>query len=266
MIDVLKYNSLVNKSLQRNGHLILWTCQAKGEIRIDNKSFALGPANLITIGSRQKFEFVSGSIDGYVIAFDDADFPKSSIDSVCRIVLLYNYFNIHNQLIISEDNKQEFEQFFMLMHNEAAAKEKKMTNPILSLLLQTLVLKMEHVIRQNIPADAPKNNIEEKLLMEFLELLEANFSSKHKVIEYAELMSISSRKLNEMIKFYFGISVKNLISTRIYIEIARKLQFSSESVKEIAYELGFSSPYHLSHFFTQTKGISPQAYRDLLKK
>ncbi len=265
MIDVQKYKSPENESLLKGAHLIIWTTQAKGTIKIDNKSFDIGPGNIITVGSRQRLEFVSGTIEGYAISFEDADFPKSSIDSVCRIVLLYNYFNIKNQLIISEEQKQEFEQFIILMYNEAAAKQENKINPVLSLLLQTLVLKMEQVIRKDIPADAPKNNIEEKLLMDFLELLEANYSSKHKVIEYAELMSISSRKLNDMIKFYFGISVKELISTKLYIEIARKLQFSSESVKEIAYEMGFSSPYHLSHFFSQTKGLSPQAYRDLVK-
>lgn len=265
MIDVQKYKSLEKESLLREAHLIIWTTQANGVIKIDNKSLDIGPSNIITVGSRQKLEFLSGTIDGYVIFFDDADFPKSSIDSVCRIVLLYNYYNIRNQLIISEEQKQEFEQFIMLMYNETAAKQENKTNPVLSLLLQTLVLKMELVIRKDIPADAPKNNMQEKLLMDFLQLLEANYSSKHKVIEYAELMSISSRKLNDMIKFYFGISVKELISTKLYIEIARKLQFSSESIKEIAYDLGFSSPYHLSHFFTQSKGLSPQAYRDLVK-
>jgi len=266
LISVNKYDSTDPIHISSESHCIIWTCEANGKINIDNKSFDISPFNIITVGNKQKLNSGSATLKGYVIFFEDTDFPTSSIDSVCRIVLLYNHFSMHNQLKIKADNKQEFEQLFGLMFNESQINKDNRHNPVLSLLLQTLLLKIELVIRQDIPIDITKNTVEEELLMQFFNLLEDHYTTKHKVKDYAELMVLPTRKLNDLIKYYFGITAKDLISTKLYIEIARKLQFSSASIKEIAYESGFSSPYHLSHFFSNMKGISPQAYRDLLKK
>jgi AraC family transcriptional regulator, transcriptional activator of pobA len=265
LIIVQKNNSVEDLIGIRKSHCIIWTTEANGVVLIDSKSFSIRPSNIITVGNKQDLELSNATIEGYFVFFEDTDFPNSSIDSVCRIVLLYNHFNMHNLLTIPEKDEQEFEQLFILIYNESRI-SKNSQNSILSLLLQTLLLKMELVIRQDILIDITKNTREEELLKNFLDLLEIHYTSKHKVKEYGDMMSIPTRKLNDLIKLYFGITAKDLISTKLYIEIARKLQFSSESIKEIAYQSGFSSPYHMSHFFSNMKGLSPQSYRDLLKK
>jgi AraC-like DNA-binding protein len=44
------------------------------------------------------------------------------------------------------------------------------------------------------------------------------------------------------------------------IEARRKLQYSSLSVKELAYELGFSDPDYFSRFFKKCTGKSVSAF------
>jgi AraC-like DNA-binding protein len=46
-------------------------------------------------------------------------------------------------------------------------------------------------------------------------------------------------------------------------EAKRSLQFSSLPVKEIAFELNFSSPDQFSHFFKKNAQFSPLDYRTL---
>lgn len=266
LITVSRYNYSQKLSEREGHHCIIWVEEGSGEIIIEDKSFVLTPSNILTVGKNQELNLDHANIEGYCLFFDDSDFPTSSIDSVCRIILLYNHFNMHNQLVIPEESQQEFEQLFLIMYNEGISSQLNTTNPVLSLLLQTLLLKMEHFIKANYLIDINKNTTEEEYLTDFLDLLGKYYASKHQVKDYAELMNISTRKLNDIIKTYLGITAKEIITTRLYIEIARKLQFTSDTVKEISYQMGFRTPYHLSNFFTKTKGISPQVYRDSLKK
>ncbi len=267
MITVSKYDSLQSGISKRDHHFIIWAKQAQGKISIENKAIELGNHTLITIGKNQLLEYNTPPlIKGYIVFFDDSDFPNSSVDSVCRIVILYNQFRIHNKIAIPDKSTTEFEHLLLLMYKESETNPEQKVNPILSLLLQTLMLKMEQIVRSELVDNENEDENEEAtVLSEFLQLLEANFSKYHKVKDYANLMNVPSRKLNDTIRYYFGVTAKDLISTKVYIETARRLQFTSDSIKEIAYQSGFSSPYHLSHFFTKMKGISPQAYRNSVK-
>jgi len=267
MITVHNHINLNNQSFAKNHHTIIWATEAKGKISVNHKEYNLGNNSIITAGKDQPIKLFSpASVMGFQVCFQDDDFPHSAVDSVCRIVILYNHINIHNLIHIPSESSKEFKQLFSLMYQEDNSSTNQKSSSILSLLLQTLLLKIEKVIREKYLSDSEENIFEEGELSDFMEHLESRHKKLHKVQDYASLMAISTRKLNDIIKHYFGLTAKELISTKLYIEIASKLQFSNNSIKEIAYQFGFSSPYHFSNFFTKTKGISPQAYRNSLQK
>ena len=58
-----------------------------------------------------------------------------------------------------------------------------------------------------------------------------------------------------------GKGAKELINGQLVAEAKRSLQFSSRPVKEIAYQLHFSTPEQCSHFFKKNAMMSPQDYR-----
>ena len=262
MITVKKYNS--SEKNTKEEHQIIWFEKASGKISIDNKEFVLSNNNIITVGKKQQLITKQLKSSAIAVNFTDSDFPTSSVDSVCRIVLLYNYFNIHNQLIIEGGSKEEFNQLFMLMFSEYKMNNTSSTNTVLSLLLQTLLLKAEQVIRNTLVDELGKNSDDEILLNQFLNKLESSFNKEHQVAYYADELNITTRKLNSITKTYLGTTTKDLIINRVYIEILKKLQFSSTIIKEIAFQTGFSSPYHLTNFFTKINGNSPLSYRENL--
>lgn len=266
MITVRNDIDLNNIPLPKDSHCIIWASKAKGHFQIDHREFSIHDNDLITIGKEQNFTFKNPpNIEGYIVCFDDEDLPHSSVDSVCLIVILYHHNDIHNQIKIPSDSITEFEQLFSLMFHESNPSSDQNSIPILILLLQTLLLKIQKVIREHYLSDSPEDAFNLKTLSLFMESLETNHRKYHKVKEYADQMAISPRKLNDILKHNFGSTAKELISTKLFIEITAKLQFSHDSIKEIAYYFGFSSPYHLSNFFTNIKGISPQEYRDSVR-
>ncbi|MDI5895775.1 AraC family transcriptional regulator [Flavobacterium algoritolerans] len=82
----------------------------------------------------------------------------------------------------------------------------------------------------------------------FKKLLNHHYKIERSVQYYASKLSISTKKLNSLTKKYCGETAINAIHNRILIEIKRQLLFSDHSHKEIAFDLGFSSPSALNKF------------------
>ena len=97
-----------------------------------------------------------------------------------------------------------------------------------------------------------------------MDLLNVDSIQSHEVSSYARQMGISMRKLAELSKRYSGKATKDLITSHLTMEAKRLLQFSSMPIKEIAYELNFSTPDQFSHFFKKHTLLSPQNFRTKL--
>jgi AraC-like DNA-binding protein len=95
----------------------------------------------------------------------------------------------------------------------------------------------------------------------FMELLSSKYHILHAVNDYSELLNITPRRLSELCKRCANKSAKEIINGQIIAEAKRLLQFSSHSVKEIAYLLNFGASEQFSHFFKKNTAISPANYR-----
>lgn len=82
----------------------------------------------------------------------------------------------------------------------------------------------------------------------FKKLLNEQYKNERTVQYYASEIAISTKKLNAITKKHCGETAINAIHNRILIEIKRQLLFSELSHKEIAFDLGFSSPSALNKF------------------
>ena len=107
------------------------------------------------------------------------------------------------------------------------------------------------------------DSYENQLYRHFLELISRHYQSSHEVADYANLLGISTRKLADLSKRCSGKGAKELINRQLIAEAKRSLQFSSKSVKEIAFQLNFSTPDQFSHFFKKNAQLSPLDYRSL---
>lgn len=100
------------------------------------------------------------------------------------------------------------------------------------------------------------------VLFNFRQLVETHFRQFHKVKEYAELLFITPKHLNEVIKDAIGCTAKDYILDRISMEAKRMLLHSDNTVKQIAFALGFKEPLNFSAFFKKCTGLSPSDFRN----
>jgi AraC family transcriptional activator of pobA len=91
--------------------------------------------------------------------------------------------------------------------------------------------------------------------------VETTLTEQHDVQGIAEKLALTSNTLYGIVKEFAGISPKEWITNRLMLEAQRKLQYSTISVKELAYELGYSDPGYFSRLFKKSTGKSVSRYR-----
>jgi len=108
---------------------------------------------------------------------------------------------------------------------------------------------------------APEHDIQSHYL-ELRNLIRTHIKQLRKVKDYADLMGITERKLNDLVKENSNQTASELIYDQLIME-AKRLLSTTGSVKETAYELGFSDPAHFSKFFKSQTDQSPSDYHNL---
>lgn len=126
-------------------------------------------------------------------------------------------------------------------------------------LLRTLLVYCDSAC--NIKLNLENNRHEVGLVTQFKQLVSRHFMEVHQVSQYAEMMHISPKYLNQVVKRVMGVTAKSIIREQLVIRACRDLKFSNGSVKEIAARLGFSEAEHFSNFFKKEVGCAPSSYR-----
>ncbi|MCG9728485.1 AraC family transcriptional regulator [Shewanella sp. Isolate13] len=96
---------------------------------------------------------------------------------------------------------------------------------------------------------------------QFLLLIESNAAHTRDASDYAEMLHISYKSLNQMCKQASGQTAKQLIDAHAILEIKRQLIIGSAKIQDIAYELGFDDVTYFVKFFKRHTQLTPSQFR-----
>jgi len=113
----------------------------------------------------------------------------------------------------------------------------------------------------NIKSRGSSTNTKTNVVYKFKKLVDKHITNYHEVAAYANLLNISPKYLNECVKEVLNVSSKSIIIEQLLMRSRHALKFSNTSIKEISFELGFSSPDYFSYFFKIHTGTTPSALR-----
>ncbi|MDR2235291.1 MAG: helix-turn-helix transcriptional regulator [Chryseobacterium sp.] len=100
-----------------------------------------------------------------------------------------------------------------------------------------------------------------QLVRAFRILVRKNFKTLKSPSGYAELLNISRSYLTEVVREVTGKPAQYWIHQEILTEAKRSLFFTGLTVKEIAYELGYSDHAYFTRLFSKLEGKSPSEFR-----
>lgn len=92
--------------------------------------------------------------------------------------------------------------------------------------------------------------------------LVSNCYLTHKHVEdYAQKLFISANMLNQTVKELTGKTAKEVIADKIIQEAKKLLQYTTDDIAQVAFNLGFEEPTHFIRFFKNQTAVTPKAFR-----
>ncbi|MFA6083576.1 helix-turn-helix domain-containing protein [Mucilaginibacter sp.] len=233
--------------------------KGQGTLQVDEQLFEISGKQVFLMAKGQIYRFSNEVItDGFELSFDDFFWEKAPASaSNCKSVLFDNAA-VNQVLPLSKSDYNEIVPLFELLFQEYQKAPYINKADALAAYLKIIMIKMANV---NAALKEGFDNYEYLQYRKFYDLISKEFMVSHEVDYYASILYTTARKLTALCKRYSGIGAKELINRQIMSEAKRSLQFSSNPVKEIAYQLRFSTPEQFSHFFKKNAAESPQHYR-----
>ena len=164
-----------------------------------------------------------------------------------------------NVITFDPDAKQRVKailsSLFQLLHSPG--KQKKVD--IILAHLNTLLTEFNSAYFEHSDQGSPSNT-RLATYIAFKLAVESHLTEQHDVHTIAEELAVTRSSLYGIVKKFSGLSPKVWITNRLMLEAQRKLHYSSLSVKELAYELGFDDPDYFSRLFKKRTGKSVSAF------
>jgi len=113
-----------------------------------------------------------------------------------------------------------------------------------------------------------RENANKDVLVRFEKLLDEYFDSGiaarkglPSVQYFAEQLHFSANYLSDMMRKETGQTTLQCIHNKVIELTKEQIVGTSKTVSEIAYDLGFQYPQHLTRLFKREVGLTPKAYR-----
>jgi len=134
-------------------------------------------------------------------------------------------------------------------------------NDMLVMLLKRLIIVVTKLARAKYVPEEKYQDQKLDIFRKFNLLVEVNFRSEHTVNYYAGLLNKSPKTLSNIYALYHDKTPQQVIQARIILEAKRLLYYTTKSVKQITYELGFDDPAYICNFFKRHTKQSPVVFR-----
>lgn len=231
-------------------------------IIVENVPYDIPGGNTVFVGPHKKIVFEkTESEDFFVVAFSSSFYERSTKDSL--FLNSQVFFNYNSNIFVSPlKNIKEMKVIFVESMSNFQAKDEALYisaahNAIERLILDALL---------NIPTEEVKNDPKLDYLNyvnRFNVLLQRDFRTAKTVLYYSNELIISSRKLTEMTEYVTGKSAKQIIIDKVIAESKKELTYSTSTISQISYDLGFSDEANFSNFIKKHTGKNPSEMKTI---
>ncbi|MCR9066039.1 MAG: AraC family transcriptional regulator [Cytophagales bacterium] len=244
---------------------ILWFEKGTHTHLLDFEPIEIKSNSLLFVnkGAVQRFDN-SSEFEGKILLFTDNFFCKteSNIHYLKSNILFNDLLSVPMVQLNSESDQIALQ---LKEIEKELSREKDIYQPdILRNSLRNLLLHAERERRKQDFTEVKKGPDLDNLIL-FKELLEKQYRTEKQVGNYARLMNITDKRLNQATSKVLGKSPKQMIDERLMLEAKRLLAHTTESVKEIGFELGFDEPTNFVKYFKKHQNSTPIEFRESLK-
>ena len=201
-------------------------------------------------------------LDGWALLFHPDFLHGTSLEKEIRSFSFFDY-NVNEALHTSSEEFEILASFMRRIKQELEGNRDGMQDAIIvdyiSLLLNYCkrFYERQFLTRKIANADA---------LQRFHAVLEAYYTQENPFLSglptvayCAEQLCMSAGYLGDLVRRHTGDTAINYIH-RFILQKAKSLLSAGKTITEVAYDLGFAYPQHLSRLFKKKEGLSPSEY------
>lgn len=239
---------------------IFWILGGVGTHYVDFDGYPFLPDTFFFITPGQiHYPEIIKPLNGYVLVFTDDFLSMSRLEH--EFLRGFDFFHRIDHTPTLRLNKIQAQPFTALceqMHAEYTGNAFGRLVILQSLLQNFLVLIQRAYNTAPAKVDLRAG---EKLVQDFIRLIDQHFVDKQNVQDYAALLGVTAGYLTDATRETLGIPASRLIRQRLIIEAKRLLVHSDRTVTEIGYRLNFADPSYFARFFKRESGLSPTQFK-----
>jgi len=197
---------------------------------------------------------------GYALIFEEEFLCSFFNDS--NFVQNLSYFGesaFHCSIILCSEEYDQLMPLFQNIYTEICQHQLKDKHVLRALLYQVLMI-LNRMFLSRYPAS--QVNQKNRHVQKFSHLVNSLYHNSRSVDFYAQQLNITPGHLNDLVKQYLGVSAKHHILNRTILEAKRLLNYTGQSVDEIAQNLNFDNSSYFIRIFRKHTGKTPLQYRN----
>ena len=216
-------------------------------------TFFFVPAQQITT-----HKFIRNDVEGYYCHFDIELLNDRSNSNNLFNEFPFLEFNSYPLVTIDTQSKT-----YIIPLLERLLIEYKANNNSRLDIFRTYLLALFTELKPFIETSRPvTKNAASQITEHFKKALSKYIYNKNKIIDYAELLSISPNHLNKCVKNTLGKSAHELLNEMLLLEAKVLLKQTNLNITEIAYKIGKNELTDFARFFKAKTGLKPSEYRN----
>ncbi|PZU20100.1 MAG: hypothetical protein DI622_08290 [Chryseobacterium sp.] len=236
------------------------------EMIIEGQSYEIKGVSTVFIGPHKSMVF--GECKGkeaYAFSFSSIFYEQCSTDSVFLNSALF--FNYGRDVFISHytgDVPRDIMRYFLITRlQEFQKKDERLFVSAAHNTVETIILDaLLATNHEEIEKDEKLEYV--SYVNRFRVMLQRDFKTQKKVSYYANALHITTRKLTSMTEFIAGKSAKEMIIDKLISEFEKSVKYTTLTISEISYQLGFSDEANFTNFIKKHTGKKPTEFRSLV--
>lgn len=241
---------------------LLIVTQGTGSHQIDLKDYELKKGTVLKIAKGQVHAFQKNpNYEGFLIIFTESFvlnyFSKSSINLLSHLYNHYLFSPISDEIVLNESFLNQLKKE---LKEENSITQKNIIASIINIYLLQLERRAKSIVFENI------NSKHLDLFITFKNLVEKNYTTTRNVKDYAQMLLIPTKLLNQVVKNFTLDTTKIFIDNYVILEAKRNIITTKHSIKEIAFEMGFDEVTNFTKFFKKHTSVSPKVFKSELNQ
>ncbi|RZK20618.1 MAG: helix-turn-helix domain-containing protein [Pedobacter sp.] len=232
-------------------YAIIWFTEDQDIHYIDFEPYPIKKNTIYLLAKNQVHAIPSQSLpNARVIVFSNEFFHSITETAINQLFLPFE----NKGIAVPPDKLTELNHLFLLLQAEFQGQSDM---KFLKIYTKAFLLIL-HRFTNALPLSFSHKD---ERIIRLLQLIESNFKTQQTVTFYAAQVGLSPKRMNEILKESLGFTLNQLCNQLLLLESKRSLQEPGQSIKQIAYQLGFSDQSYFSRYFRKHANMSPEQFR-----